>query len=134
VCSSDLDEDEMLLAFERFIILGYEGLMVRNAAGLYVNKRSTDLQKVKQFTDDDYEIVDIVEGKGKLSGHGIFVCVTKTGVRFEAKMVGDLTALKAYYERPKAYIGRMLVVKHQGITNANKVPRFPVALRLAEDL
>jgi len=40
------DEDELMDAFDHFIELGYEGCMVRNMDGLYVNKRSYDLQKV----------------------------------------------------------------------------------------
>ena len=34
------NEDELMEAFEHFLELGYEGCMVRNADGLYENKRS----------------------------------------------------------------------------------------------
>jgi DNA ligase-1 len=43
------DEDELMTAFEHFLSQGYEGCMVRNMDGLYVNKRSYDLQKIKEF-------------------------------------------------------------------------------------
>ncbi len=63
------DEDDMMLAFERFLAQGYEGLMVRNLGGLYVNKRSYDLQKVKEFDSAEYPVIAVEEGRGKLAGH-----------------------------------------------------------------
>ena len=127
------NEDELMLAFEKFRAQGYEGAMVRNADGLYVNKRSYDLQKVKEFDDAEFEITDVVEGRGKLVGHGIFVCKTKSGTAFQAKMTGSLSDLKKFYEHPDKYKGKMLTVKYQGLTNKSEVPRFPVALRIREE-
>jgi len=128
------NEDELMVAFEKFRKDGYEGAIIRNAAGLYVNKRSYDLQKVKEFEDTEFKVVDVIEGKGKLAGHGIFVCETKTGMQFEAKMIGELEALKKFWKDPKLAIGKMLTVQFQGYTTKNKVPRFPVALRFREDI
>jgi ATP-dependent DNA ligase len=129
------DETEMYAAFQSFIEEGFEGAILRNAAGLYVNKRSTDLQKVKEFDDSEFEIVDVVEGRGKLAGHGIFVCKSTEAPynTFECKMVGELSLLKQYYDRPKKFIGLSLTVKHQGWTKKNNVPRFPIGLRFRED-
>ena len=53
---------------------------------------------------------------------------------FEAKMAGSIGELKKYYEHPEEYIGKMLTVKYQGFTTKSKVPRFPVALRIATEL
>lgn len=128
------NEDALLLAFERFRKQGYEGAIVRNAPGLYAHKRSFDLQKVKKFNDAEFKVVRVVEGRGLLAGHAIFVCVTKDGAEFEAKMIGALKELKKFYENPKLAIGRMLTVQFQGYTNKSVVPRFPVALRFREDI
>src|SRR5579884_2736052 len=68
------NEDELMQAFDHFLKRGYEGAMVRNAKGLYVGKRSYDLQKIKEFQDEDYEITDVEEGRGAYAGCGIFVC------------------------------------------------------------
>lgn len=126
------DEQELMTAFEHRLSQGYEGLMARNASGMYVNKRSYDLQKVKEFKDSDYLVTGVEEGRGKLAGHAIFVCKTEAGVEFRAKLVGDQEALKTYFENPETVIGRMLTVKYQGITQKSGVPRFPVALRFVE--
>jgi ATP-dependent DNA ligase len=128
------DEDELMLAFDAFLAEGYEGAMVRNTFGKYVNKRSYDLQKVKEFKDEEFRIVGVEEGRGKLAGHGIFVCSTNEGVEFKAKMKGTTESLKDYFENPKKYIGKLLTVKFQGWTQKNGVPRFPVAERIRQDL
>ena len=128
------DEDELMLAFEKFLDQGYEGAIVRNAEGAYMNTRSYDLQKVKTFQDGEYPIVDVKEGRGKLMGHAIFVCETEDGTRFEAKMKGETADLKQYWDDPSLAIGRLLTVQYQGLTNKSKVPRFPVGLRLRVDL
>jgi ATP-dependent DNA ligase len=129
------DEDELMAAFEKFRAAGYEGLMVRNVNGQYVNKRSYDLQKVKEFDDAEFYIVDVEEGRGKLAGHAIFVCTTarREGVHFRVKMKGKIEDLKKYFEHPELAIGRLLTVKYQGITNKSGVPRFPVGERFRED-
>lgn len=129
------DEDDLMLAFDRFLAVGYEGAMVRNATGLYVNKRSYDLQKVKEFSDAEFVVVGVEEGRGKLAEHAIFVCkMPDTGTEFRAKMKGATEELKKYFEHPELAIGKELTVKFQGYTNKNKVPRFPVGVRFAEKL
>lgn len=126
-------EDELMAHFELYLSMGYEGAMARNASGRYVNKRSTDLLKIKKFMDEEFKVVGVEEGRGKLAGHGIFVCQTKGGETFKAKMMGDTSALKKYWDDPDLAIGRRLTVKFQGYTKKNNVPRFPVALRFRDE-
>lgn len=127
------DEDALMEAFEHFTKQGYEGAMVRNAEGLYVNKRSYDLQKVKEFADSEFKVVGVEEGRGKLAGKAIFVCEMDGGQTFSAKMMGKLDDLEKYVKKPKLAIGKRLTVKYQGLTK-NGLPRFPVAVRFREDL
>lgn len=128
------NEDELMLAFEDFLAQGYEGAIARNADGLYVNKRSYDLLKIKQFDDAEFPCIRVEEGKGKMAGHAIFVCQMPGGGEFRAKMKGDHEALARYVEHPKLVVGKMITVKYQGLTGKNKVPRFPVALRIRDDM
>jgi len=123
------NEDELMLAFEDFLAQGYEGAIARNADSLYVNKRSYDLLKIKKFDDAEFKVTGVEEGKGKMAGHGIFVCqLPGSTVEFRAKMKGALSDLKKYYEHPEKYIGKQLTVQHQGVSK-DGIPRFPVALR-----
>lgn len=128
------DEDELMVAFNNYLGHGYEGAMARNVDGEYVNKRSYDLLKIKEFQDSEFLVTGVEEGRGKLAGHAIFVCKMSNGTEFRAKLKGEQELLKKYFERPDLAIGRMMTVKYQGFTNKNGVPRFPVAMRFREDV
>jgi DNA ligase-1 len=127
------DEDELMLEFDNFLKTGYEGAIARNVKGEYVNKRSYDLLKIKEFADGEFKVVGVEEGRGKLVGHAIFVCQMTNGNTFRAKLKGKQEELKQYFDNPGLAIGRDLTVKYQGFTNKNGVPRFPVALRFREE-
>ena len=127
------NEDDLMAAFNKFLDEKYEGAIVRNAAGLYVNKRSYDLQKIKTMQDDEFKVLDVKEGRGRLAGHAVFVCEVKPGITVDAKMKGKLEKLKQYWDNPALAIGRRLTIQYQGFTNTGSL-RFPVALRFREDL
>lgn len=129
-------ETALLIAFEDYRALGYEGAMVRNAEGSYESHpthRSGDLQKIKEFDDAEWPIVGIKEGRGKLAGHAIFTCRTQDGSEFDVKLAGDSSALRDYFENPDKAIGKLLTVQYQGLTGKSGVPRFPVGLRVRGD-
>lgn len=105
---------------------GYEGVMVRNSRSPYKNGRSYDLLKLKEFEDAEFEIVDVVEGRGKMAGKAIFVCRTE-GKTFQVKMEGALDKLAEVWYNRTAYIGKQLTVRYQSLTTAG-VPRFPIGV------
>ena len=120
------NKEELATAFALSLDNGYEGLMLRNLEGKYVGRRSKDLQKVKIVDDSEFEVVGVLEGRGKMKGLAIFTCKTPEGVEFEAKMKGPLKSLKEYYLHPDKYIGQQLTVEYQGFYRSGK-PRFPRA-------
>lgn len=134
-------EDEMMDAFQHFLKLGYEGSMARNAKGKYKGKRSYDLQKVKEFLDDDWAITDIEEGRGGYAGCGIFVCRIATAIHpapctciecaFRVKMRGPKEQLKDFLNNIKLWKGKKLVVKYQYISKYG-IPIFPVGERFSD--
>lgn len=126
-------EQEMIDLFGVFLDQGYEGAMVRSAEGKYEGRRSYGLQKVKLMADAEFEIIDVEEGRGNMAGRAIFVCQTQTGERFNCKMEGSLDKLAEIWQNKADYIGKMLTVRYQNIS-AYGVPRFPVGVRLREDL
>lgn len=126
-------EDQVQTAFDAAVKMGFEGLMLRNKDAKYVNKRSYDLQKVKEFEDAEFDIVGVEEGRGKLSGHvGSFVCVMPNGKTFLAKMAGDTGRLQEYFQNPKFWQGKRLTVKYQGLTGKEGVPRFPIGVAIRD--
>jgi DNA ligase 1 len=135
------DPEAMYELFDQYLKDGYEGAIIRNVKGIYESKgksgRSDHLIKVKEFDDNEFNITGVIEGNGKLMGHGIFICETQDGHTFECKMSGKDRSeeLQDYLSNPDKYIGRVITVQHQGYTDTAKpVPRFPVGLRFREDL
>jgi ATP-dependent DNA ligase len=122
-CESD---DAVTELFIQLTNIGHEGIILRNADGLYVNKRSYDLQKVKTMLDDEFDIVGIEEGRGRLMGHvGAFICKDVNGNEFKAKMCGDTEMLRKYFGHHDLWKNKKLTVQYQGLT-AYGIPRFPV--------
>ncbi len=133
-------DKELTLQYERFMDQGYEGAMVRNIKGPYeANRRSYNLLKVKEMIDEEFEIVGVEEGRGKLKGHGIFVCKINPNLpitgenTFTVKMKGPTNNLKQYWNNPTSVISKQLTVQFQGWTKYGK-PRFPVGLRFRVDI
>ena len=53
-------EDEVFERHSEFVSQGYEGIIIRNTYGKYaLKKRSADLQKYKEFQDEEFEIVAV---------------------------------------------------------------------------
>lgn len=57
---------------------GYEGQMIRLVGSMYENKRSNNLLKRKEFVTDEFEVVEVLEGKGNWSG-----CAKKVVVKLQ---------------------------------------------------
>lgn len=130
-------EEEVPLAFDRFFSLKYEGAMLRTADGVYdghPTRRSPGLLKLKKFDDAEFEIVDVREGTGKFEGLAVFVCRAGNGETFDATMNCSHEQSKEYFQHRENLIGMQVTIQFQGFTSKKKVPRFPRALRLREDL
>jgi ATP-dependent DNA ligase len=112
--------------FAEFVEAGYEGIMLRNAAGVYrTNYRSNDLQKYKEFMEDEYRIIDFKEGEGRDAGAVIWVCETADGKEFTARPRGTMQQRREWFNDGAKYIGKNLTVIFQELTEEGK-PRFPV--------
>ena len=113
--------------FAEFVEAGYEGIMLRNAAGVYrANYRSNDLQKYKEFMEDEYRIIDFKEGEGRDAGAVIWVCETADGKEFSLRPRGSIEQRREWFSAGASYIGKNLTVVYQELTEDGK-PRFPVA-------
>ena len=112
--------------FAEFVEQGYEGIMLRNAAGLYKeNYRSNDLMKYKEFLEAEYPIVDFKEASGRDVGTVIWECETSEGRRFSVRPRGTVEARKQWFQSAKSFVGKQLTVIFQELSEMG-VPRFPV--------
>lgn len=122
-------EEQLFEALGMYEAMGFEGAIIRNLKGLYTyNQRSADLQKLKNFVDAEFKIIDINEDK---NNEAVFVCeiVLKDGTldTFDVKMKGTHEERMEPVSNPNKFIGRALKVKYQALTDIGK-PQFPVGL------
>jgi DNA ligase-1 len=119
--------------FAQFIEEGYEGIMLRNKEGKYrCNFRSHDLQKYKEFMEDEYAIIGYTQGDGRDKGTVIWICQTKDKNEFKVRPRGTIAARTFLYNNGDKYIGKMLTVIYQELTEEGK-PRFPVGKDVREN-
>lgn len=123
-------EDDIYETQTRFVAEGYEGSMVRiSKYGYEQNKRSNQLIKVKDFDDEEFEIVAVTEGQGQWAGAAkSMVCRDANGVTFDTGCTGTMAQLTRIYEEQEAYIGGKVTVKFHGKFPSGR-PRFPVATK-----
>jgi DNA ligase-1 len=106
--------------------------MVRNRKGAYgINKRSSDLQKVKTFLDGEFRIVGFSEGSGNDAGTVIWECETSGGLRFNVRPRGTREARMEQFQNGRDYIGQVLTVRYQELTD-DGIPRFPVGITIRD--
>ena len=123
------NEDEVIEWYEDYVERGYEGQMLRTD-GVYENKRSKNLLKHKSFVDEEYTILDIVEGEGNRSGTaGYFVFETKDGKRFKSNVKGTWEETAGMLKNKKKLIGKEATVKYFNLT-PDGIPRFPYVINI----
>lgn len=118
---------------QRYVAEGYEGLMLRNKAGMYVpNYRSYDLQKYKTFIDEEFEIVGATYD---VEGGVIWTCSSKYADPFDnlfnVRPMGTLTQRKKMWAECTKYFGKQLTVKYQELS-VDGMPIFPVGVGVRE--
>ena len=129
----DVKDQEEFDVFEgMFVSQGYEGMMVRNQASAYKYKhRSYDLQKVKRFVDDEFEIIGGKDGSGRESGLVVYRCTTSDGLEFDVRPRGTHEERAEIFKNLNDYIGKYLTVRYQELTDDGR-PRFPVGLAVRD--
>lgn len=124
------NEEELMQKHLEFVNAGYEGTMIRNTLGLYTFKhRSVDLQKLKDFMDDEFEIIGGEEGCGLAEGQCIFICQTAKEQPFKVRCIGPNSVREEQWNHLKDYIGKMLTVKYQAYSDIG-IPIFPVGISI----
>lgn len=104
---------------------GYEGLVLRDPLKTYKCGSRDRMFKVKEFTDDEFKILGIVDGLREEDM--CFLMETKEGYVFKAKPIGDRNLKTWYKEHANELIGQMGTVKYFGYTTTDKpVPNLPV--------
>lgn len=126
------DESQVSHLHQLFVKDGFEGTMVRDPSALYeVGKRSYSLLKLKDFTDAEYRIIDVVDGAGSDTGLAIFELETPTGQKFNCRPEGSQENRAELYKNRKNLIGRYLTVRYFELSK-DGVPIFPVGVSIRD--
>ena len=109
---SHLDE-----LYEKWLEEGYEGQMIR-LDEVYEHKRSKHLLKRKEFSDEEFEVLDIEEGVGKkANAAGAFV-FSRKGVKFKANVTGTFETIRRYWKERTSIIGQQATVRYFRLTDS----------------
>ena len=120
------DEEDMKALHKTYVLDGYEGVMLRNYHGLYESgKRSADLQKYKEFSDEEFLIVGIEQDR---NGNGVFVVTDPLANDTFTVCYGDFEERKKQLNNPEEYVGKWLTVKYQTRYKDSKLPQFPTGV------
>lgn len=115
---------ELDAAYADYLSDGMEGQMIRTDDTPYQNKRSKSLLKRKTFTDKEFEIADILSGRG---GHADIaakvVLLLEDKRTFEAGIIGSHDFCRDLLLNKEQYIGLPGTVIFQNLT-PDGIPRF----------
>lgn len=134
VVSSEMEEvmEEMADYLAEYRSQGYEGAMLRWDLP-YENKRSENLIKIKQFQDEEFEIIEVLEGKGNWAGYAKHLLLKlPNGETFQSGIRGNQEYAKELLERKDEFVGKSATVVFHNYTPKG-VPRFPVAKYLYDE-
>lgn len=126
VCKNPNDIKEF---HDKYVKQGYEGLIIRNYKGNYEHTRSKNLQKYKDFDDNEFKIIGFTEGTGIENGLIIWECETTEGKIFHVRPRGTHEERKKLFKNGKDYVEKMLTVRFFGYTD-DGIPRFPVGIEI----
>lgn len=109
---------------------GFEGTMIRrDGIGYEINKRSSQLLKLKDWFVEDFIVEGVEDGEGKCKGQAMFICRTTEGHEFTVTPKLTANERKRLYANPDEVIGTKWSVKYTEYTKTAKpVPRNASAL------
>ena len=128
-------EEEVHKYHDEFIKDNFEGIIIRNVKGKYKFKhRSSDLQKLKNFIDKEFQVTGGYTGKGtsfegcvtfecRADNGSIFGVVPKGTYEYKAQLWKDLDQIVANKT--------LLTVRYQNLSDSG-IPIFPVGVILRD--
>jgi DNA ligase-1 len=124
--------DAVKVFHDKFVQEGYEGAIIRNAAGKYkFNHRDKNLQKYKEFIDDEFLIVGFHTGTGTEEGCIIFDVVTKSGREFAVRPIGSRETKRRWVREFENIRGKWLMIRYQELSEEGK-PIMPVGIAIRD--
>lgn len=118
-------EKELFDLYKIYIEKGFEGQMLRVGNSFYENKRSKSLLKHKDFKSEEFIIISVNEGIGKLANKvGTLTIVTDEGVKVDCAVNGTHEFLEDLWNRKDEILNREATVRYFNKTEDGSL-RFP---------
>jgi ATP-dependent DNA ligase len=115
---------------DQFLAEGYEGSIVRTDTGFYEGKRTKQLLKLKDFQDDEFEIVSVEEGVGTRAGMaGYLVVKLEDGRTCKSNIKGGFDFYKELLIDREKLVGKTATIQYFSRTPDGFL-RFPVAIKI----
>jgi DNA ligase-1 len=130
------DRGEVKHYHNHFVQLGYEGAIIRLRHGQYrFGFRSSELLKLKEFQDAEFEIVGYARGKGKFYNVPTLTCkMPNSDKTFDATPKGTEAERLELLRRAESgeLIGKMFTVRFFDYTD-DGLPHYPVGVAVREE-
>ena len=121
------NQDDILYYHAEAKAKGYEGVMLRNPNGYYIQKRCNDLLKYKQFIEEEVQIVGVDSEVNMGKNLAMFWVVDKRGQRLRVRPMGTWPQRELWYQRPELVIGRKdYTIIHFGNSIEHDIQRIPI--------
>ena len=127
-CTPVNNDDDVQRCYLKSVSAGFEGGILRYDVG-YENTRTWNLLKIKEFMDSEYEIVEVLEGKGNKAGTaGSVTLKLPSGVAFNSNIKGGFAVYDEVWKNRNKLIGRLATCKYFALSN-DGIPRFPYIIK-----
>ena len=131
-CASVSNYEEVQNLNNKYILEGFEGVIVRNYDGLYkLNSRSYDVLRTKEFKKREFEIIGAKAGMGTQRGAVVWQlkCGNKSFWAIPLGSVSDrIKIYKEYLNNPLFFIGKKVNVKFLDMDKDGCVTRNPIII------
>ena len=122
-------KDTLYSAHELYLSHGFEGTILRDPEAEYKpGSRSKGLLKYKNFYDQEYKILDVVDSRGNQEGCAKLICEANNGETFGCQVKGDFKLRKEVLSNKQDYIGKLATVQYFEVDSVTNIPRFPVCI------
>ena len=113
---------ELLNLRDEFVKNRYEGAILRDKTGVYTNKRTPKLLKMKKEYDAEFKIVGAKSGEGTEEGCVVYELETEKGYKFTCRPRGTFEDRKKALKEIEKDIGKQYTVVYQEMDNKTGIP------------
>nr|QBK93564.1 MAG: ATP-dependent DNA ligase [Pithovirus LCPAC404] len=117
---------------DKFVDASFEGAIIRDLHAKYVGRRNNCLLKLKNFKDEEAEIIDIYTAKtGREEGLVLYRVKNKDDIEYNSRPRGTFEYRKNLFEIKDQLIGKMVLIRYIMVSEYG-VPLHAVALRFTD--